>query len=341
MAAQSAQLKLTGRQHKQLHDAIFKAIVDYNRLKQCILHEMDERTRRFVRENVPYGDQIFDVIEWAESEDRVRELVEALRVCNSHNQDLKAIADALLGVEDLEKIVSSNPQIFSDPDAWRQAMIKAEWTVCRVENPEGLAFGSGFLIGSNLVMTNYHVIEPKEGANFEGNPDTVRFRFGFRKAADGKPEGGKLYGLDRSGGQPKSWLLHESRETELDYAIVRLDGRPGEDAVSNFEGAPRRGWLAVARAEPALGQALFILQHPLGDVLKMANGGLKARQGPWLEYEVDTEVGSSGSPVFDNKWRLVALHSRAGKTEVNKGVVLAAILDNLPGAVKGLLTGPP
>jgi hypothetical protein len=336
MPQQSAQIRLTGKEYKQLHEAIFGAF-SYDDLKRCIRFELDESADRFVRRLVHYSDQIDDVIEWAESQDLVKDLLRGLRECNKRNVALQAVADALLKVDDLEKIVVSNPELFSDPDAWRQAMIRAEATVCRVENPEGRAWGSGFLVGPNLLMTNHHVKDKPHG-DFEGSPGTVRFRFGFRKPAAGAAEGGKLYALETDA--KPSWLIYESPTTQLDYAIVRLTGRPGEEGVGAFVGAPRRGWLAPAKLDLALGQALFILQHPLGDVLKMANGGLKERQGAWLEYEVNTEPGSSGSPVFDNQWRLVALHSRAGQTEVNKGVALGAILDNLPASVKSLLPGP-
>jgi hypothetical protein len=49
-----------------------------------------------------------------------------------------------------------------------------------------------------------------------------------------------------------------------------------------------------------------------------------------VDYEVDTEPGSSGSPVFNNRWELVALHSRAGKGQFNQGVAVTAIVDDLP-----------
>jgi hypothetical protein len=42
----------------------------------------------------------------------------------------------------------------------------------------------------------------------------------------------------------------------------------------------------------------------------------------------------SGSPVFNNKWELVALHSRAGKGRFKKGVAIATIVDDLPASVK-------
>jgi endonuclease G len=61
----------------------------------------------------------------------------------------------------------------------------------------------------------------------------------------------------------------------------------------------------------------------------MANGGLQQQSGDWLEYEVNTLNGSSGSPVFNNKWDLVALHSRAGTDQVNKGVAISSIIASL------------
>lgn len=337
MADQSAQLRLTGKQYKEVLDAIFDAFRSYDNLKMGIKFEMSEDTDQFVRMNVPFPKQIGDVIEWAESQDRVKDMLKALRVSNSKNLKLKQVADALLRAADLEKIVSSNPELFSDPDAWRLAMMRAEHTVCRVENPDGRAWGSGFLVGPDLVMTNHHVKDASSG-DFEGNPTSVRFRFGFRKAASGQAEGGKVCALATNDGGPRSWLLYESPTDSLDFAIVRLADRLGEEPVSTFIGAPQRRWLALDQVDVKVGQALFILQHPLGDVLKMANGGLKSRQSGWLEYEVDTEPGSSGSPVFDNQWRLVALHSRAGQGQVNRGVDLAAILADIPPTLKNSLS---
>ena len=337
MAEQSARLRLTGKQRKQLYEAILGAF-RYDQLRRCIRDEMNEDATVFVRALVPFGDQVDDVLDWAQSTDRTKELIRALRACNDTNVGLKEAADALLPVDDLEKIVSKNPELFSDPDAWRQAMVRAEAAVCRVECPEGRACGSGFLVGPDLVLTNHHV-KDRGAADFASNPGAVRFRFGFYKSAAGQPEGGKVFSL-AGGDGPATWFVHESPTTQLDYALVRLSGRPGDEPVSAFPGAPRRGWLVPAATEPRVGQALFILQHPGGDLLKMANGGLKGMNGPWLEYEVDTEPGSSGSPVFDNRWQLVALHSRAGQGEINRGVSFAAILADLPPAVRSLVAAP-
>ena len=130
---------------------------------------------------------------------------------------------------------------------------------------------------------------------------------------------------------------NDSPSEKLDYAMLRLDRPAGEDPVVDFKDAPRRGWLKLRKADVRQSQGLFILQHPGGKTLKMANGGVRQVSGGWVDYEVDTEPGSSGSPVFNNKWELVALHSRAGTGRFNQGVAISAIVDDLPASVKALL----
>jgi V8-like Glu-specific endopeptidase len=57
---------------------------------------------------------------------------------------------------------------------------------------------------------------------------------------------------------------------------------------------------------------LMIAQHPDGKPLKLAVDtdsviGLNPT-GTRVRYATNTEAGSSGSPVFDLEWNLVALH---------------------------------
>jgi endonuclease G len=199
-----------------------------------------------------------------------------------------------------------------------------------VEKPEGQALGTAFLVAADLVLTNHHVAFDAT-RTFRSHPEAVRFRFGFREPADGAPAAGTTCRL------AADWDVRSSPFEKLDYAVLRLDRQAGEDAVGEFKDAPRRGWLKLRKADVRQSQGLFILQHPGGQTLKMANGGVRQVAGAWVEYEVDTEPGSSGSPVFNNKWELVALHSRAGMGQFNKGVAVAAIVDDLPVGVKALL----
>jgi hypothetical protein len=60
------------------------------------------------------------------------------------------------------------------------------------------------------------------------------------------------------------------------------------------------------------GEPVFIIQHPNGESKKISllNNKMMIRneQSSYLYYEADTEPGSSGSPVFNRQWEVVALH---------------------------------
>jgi hypothetical protein len=323
--AASASMRLTGRQIRALHQAALHAFRSVSPLEQCLLFNMDVRLNQIARSPANVADQVFDLLEWAEAMGRLREMMSALRECRPHNQVLAAaVADVFPGHDlerdDLEKIVVANPELFVDTAGWRKGMREAEWTVCRVERPEGKAWGTGFLVGRDMLLTNHHVRDAPHG-DFDAHPTQVRCRFGFREESEN--DAGDVVRLSAD------WLVAESPTNELDYTLVRLSEPAGDHPIGTFKGAPKRGWLTLVPQTVAMGQALFILQHPVGDTLKMANGGLKRIDGDWLEYEVNTDHGSSGSPVFDNAWQVVALHSRFGKTDVNKGVKISSILDDV------------
>ena len=55
---------------------------------------------------------------------------------------------------------------------------------------------------------------------------------------------------------------------------------------------------------------VYIIQHPQGGVKKigMIHNVVRYVDDDVIRYWTDTESGSSGSPVFDEQWQLVALH---------------------------------
>ena len=59
-----------------------------------------------------------------------------------------------------------------------------------------------------------------------------------------------------------------------------------------------------------IGECLNIIQHPNGELKQVAlrENQLKDILPQFLHYHTDTAPGSSGSPVFNDQWELVALH---------------------------------
>jgi hypothetical protein len=191
---QDANLRLTGKQMRLVEEGLRNAFVDYNDLARLVLYNLDERLNDIVVQHANFRDQIVQLIQWAEAKGETKDLLLAAAKEVPGNARLREAKQAVLGesnLDDLEKIVSSNPALFSDPDAWRRAMIQAEWAVCRVEKPEGQPLGTAFLVARDLVLTNHHVAFDAI-ATFRNHPESVRFRFGFREPADGAPEASRI-----------------------------------------------------------------------------------------------------------------------------------------------------
>ena len=183
-------------------------------------------------------------------------------------------------------------------------------------------------------------------------PQDVVLRFDYKRRSDGVTvDEGTVYHL------AADWLIHGSPPSpndekggepslgELDYALLRVDGEPGNDPVGgpktlekNPEAAPR-GWIEIPGVPPELrpNGALFILQHPKGEPLKLAidtNAVIEVKyEGRRVRYRTNTEPGSSGSPCFDADWNLTALHHMGdpsyGPAQFNQGIPIAAIVQRL------------
>lgn len=234
---------------------------------------------------------------------------------------------------ELEQILGADPSVFQHTGDFRGAMLRAERCVARIETPELEPQGTGFLVAPDLVITNQHVRADTRNQgkrSFDANPAAVRVRFGH---VSGNRVSSRAYTLH------EEWEVADSPVAELDFCLFRLAEQAGGHRIGDSVTSPTRGWVTPSPLDPTLGQSLFILQHPLGDPLKLADGSLTTPSGDWVEYSVSTDHGSSGSPVFDTRWRCVALHSRAGKG-TNRGVSFRAILAAMSKDVRSGLAQP-
>lgn len=189
--------------------------------------------------------------------------------------------------------------------------------------------GSGFMISPRLFITNQHVIPHAQAA--------MGASIVFDRELDelGRPRAATTFRLD-----PAAFALF-SDESELDYAVIAVGPRmAGDGELSGFGYCP----LSNAPDKHVVGMNTNIIQHPLGQrkLISIRNNLLVVRTQTTLLYETDTQVGSSGSPVFNDDWEVVALHhwgepflrrvDDEGKPvpqEVNEGIRVSALVDNL------------
>lgn len=196
---------------------------------------------------------------------------------------------------------------------WYRRGLDRAVSVAAIRRLHGGRFGTGFAVraddfglepaGDALVLTNHHVVN-RTGADDAELPENIEVLF---EAAEGAARGPHSV----------SEILAESPYTGLDYSLLRLAGDASQvptvpivDLLPSIEPPTR----------------VYIIGHPSGDELHIAfqdnrlldhegpPGGLPSTPGHCrVHYHAPTSPGNSGSPVFDEAWRVIALHHAGGK----------------------------
>lgn len=234
-----------------------------------------------------------------------------------------------------EKIVHTDDTV---PFAFMEAGVKAAAAVLKLKVPrfeDGqpklkggnpiIHLGTGWLLTHELVMTNHHVVN----ARSDGEPNASVADFTLQAAATKGVfdfDGDALVGIEVTVTRVEAW------DAQLDYALLRI---------------PASARAPLARAPAALHKGsepvpVNIIQHPGGRSKRFAirNNLVSRSEGTELYYFTDTDGGSSGAPVFNDRWEVVAVHRSAVFVEdvkfqgkptayVNAGTHLASILADL------------
>ena len=155
--------------------------------------------------------------------------------------------------------------------------------------------GTGFLISDGLFITNQHVVGNAQEAL------SAVVTFDRELGQDNFPLQTTSFRLD-----PQRFFL-ASPEGELDFAVLAIGARTSGSASLNDLGFSP---LSPEANKHIIGMNVNIIQHPKGYYKQVAlrNNLLTFRTDRALLYETDTEVGSSGSPVYNDRWEVVALH---------------------------------
>ncbi len=290
------------------------------------------------------------LLDWAEQEGRGRDLLALAWTGKPGNPHLRAAAERLLpdleaakalyapkpsfaplAQDRLEALVSKRSKIV-DFTQFQARLTRLAGAICRIEDAGG-ARGTGFLVGRQHVLTNYHVVAAAIADRSLGA--RIVCRFDYRRDADMNTTAGVEVRL------AEDWCVDslpysqsdvtgagEPTAGELDFALLKLAAPVSAERQS----------LDLKSAPPVVvpGDVALVAQHPSGDPLSVACGVVTAfpANGLRYRYNVTTAPGASGSPVLSADLDVIGLHHAADPAQApsfNQAVPLHVIARTLAG----------
>ncbi len=186
--------------------------------------------------------------------------------------------------------------------------LRAGKAVCRVRirrrsgGPED--FGTGFLAAPGLLVTNHHVLESADTAQHS------LVEFDYEEDIDFVPRLARVFNL-----LPGDVFFTDAA---LDVTFV---------AVAEFahDGTPLGGFghlpLIARSGKGIIGEWVSLIQHPRGEPKQIVLRESQIFELPeplhtaigraFIHYTSDTEPGSSGAPVLNDQFAVVAVHHKA------------------------------
>jgi endonuclease G len=195
-----------------------------------------------------------------------------------------------------ERAIGDNDSVYSN---FCEFIMLAKRKVGRIVVKEGntnVAYATGFMVSDRLLLTNWHVFNSKDDVG-----DSV-VEFFYELDVLGNPTAPAIFRLNSDD------FFHS--EEKLDYCLVAVDSNDIAKKSSLSE-------IGYHYLDPTLGklgeegkEKLNIIHHPEGDYKQLSireNTFTKILENT-IWYKTDTAPGSSGSPVFNDQWQVVALH---------------------------------
>jgi len=340
-------MQLSPPQREALRQALMSAFPTPTKLDMLLDERLDTPLNHAATINQPYGDVVFEVIRWADSEGRLEALVSEAYQRNPSNPKFRQFM-ATYGIDTkpvTQAFASTSPEFSwfgpnesrelqgfwrAEPEIWDMGFLKRGvdqvTAVCRIELSNGKAIGTGFLIAPNYLLTNYHVLAP----NLDSDPSSYLSEMVLRFATLTNTAGQETCGSVRK--LTANPLRKFSCTHELDYALLELEADQSQSTDVVRLPMDLSGGRAIATND-----SIHLLHHPSGQTLKASLGSRSGITGVYLakglvQYVSKTTQGSSGAPCFNEQWELVAIHHAevSGAVGVKcEGILFSAIYPHI------------
>lgn len=214
-----------------------------------------------------------------------------------------------LGPDGLERMMGHNDLIgvaFLERGLQVARTVGRVWVGVSSGRPAG--FGTGFLVSPRLLLTNHHVLPNVAVAR------TSLIEFDYQLGLNGIFLPTTTFALEPN-------VFYFSNQ-HFDYALVAV-----QRTSSGGSQLAKYGWnpLIEEEGKAIISQWLNIIQHPNGEAKQL---GLRENQlvdvlDDFLTYKTDTAPGSSGSPVYNDRWEVVGIHHSGVPAKNAAGQILA------------------
>ncbi len=169
--------------------------------------------------------------------------------------------------------------------------LRAARTVACLHVSNG-ARATGFMVSPELLLTNNHVFP-----SFASAQGSQAF-FNFELDENNQKRTAVIFDVN-----PERFFLNDPT---LDYALVAIDPTSANQSLSAFGFNP----LSSAMGKVQEAEKVNIIQHPSGAMkqIVLQDNDISKRLDNFIQYVADTMPGSSGAPVYNNQWEVIALH---------------------------------
>jgi hypothetical protein len=176
--------------------------------------------------------------------------------------------------------------------------------VGRIESPQNTGIGTGVLVAQNLLLTCNHIFT-------KTRVEKAWVRFGYKSDSDSTQD---IFELD---------LDFVRYHNQLDFALIRLQSNPSLKPIR------------PVNVGLDSGQKIRLIHHPMGQPVVISGLGQIVQVGQeYIDHNLNTDKGSSGAPIFNDAWELVAIHrGNPGVGRPTKGTMegkpISAIWDSI------------
>lgn len=221
-----------------------------------------------------------------------------------------------------ERILGKN-DLF--PISYLQIGLNLSKAICRISIRDSrgvtIGYGTGFLVSPNIILTNNHVINSYQVAS-----NSIA-EFNYQDDENFMPCPSYNFRLN-----PETFFITDEK---LDFTLVAVN-----ENVTNQQHLKDFGYLKMSQKQGTIlpEEYVSIIQHPKGGPksVTLRENKVSRIKESFIHYLTDTEPGSSGSPVFNDQWDLVALHhsgvpnpNQKDEWIANEGILIFAIVNYL------------